>query len=103
MLAHKTYLTPLTPDDISQMKLSIVGHLPLSGPLPTLLVHQEMTMYFNKLYTYITTNVSSANDVDDILQIKRKYKHDNILGIYFMVLVINVRDTLGHCGFFLKK
>ena len=75
-LAHKTYLTPLTPDDISQMQHSIVDHLPLTGLLPTL-VHQQITMYFNKLYTHLTTNITLANDVDDILQIKRKYIHDN--------------------------
>ena len=74
-LAHQTYLTPLTPDDISQMQHSIIDHLPLTGLLPTL-VHQQITMYFNKLYTHLTANVTLTNTEDDILQIKTKYMHD---------------------------
>jgi len=75
-LAHTTYLTPLTPDDITQMQHTILDHLPLTGLLPTL-VHQQMTMYFNKLYAHLTTNITLTKDVDDTIQIQRKYIHDN--------------------------
>ena len=75
-LAHTTYLTPLTPDDISQMQHSILDHLPLTGLLPTL-VHHQMTMYFNKLYAHLTTNITLTKDVDDTIQIQRKYIHDS--------------------------